>query len=75
MDQNKLKLFHDNFSLISVGENKVPNFPWKAQQTERLQWEVFLKHYNYQGGIIRKDGTEIPATTNFGIVTGFDYLE
>ena len=75
MDQNKLKLFYDNFSLITVSENKVPNFPWKAQQTERLQWEVFLKHYNYQGGIIRKDGTEIPATTNFGIVTGFDYLE
>jgi len=75
MDQNKLKLFYDNFSLITVSDDKVPNFPWKAQQTERLEYEKFIRHYNYKGGIFRKDKTEIPATTNFGIVTGFDDLE
>jgi hypothetical protein len=75
MDQNKLKLFYDNFSLITVSDDKVPNFPWKAQQTERLEYEKFMRHYNYKGGIFRKDKTEIPATTNFGIVTGFDNLE
>jgi hypothetical protein len=75
MDQNKLKLFYDNFSLITVGDDKVPNFPWKAQQTERLEYDKFMRHYNYKGGIFRKDKTEIPATTNFGIVTGFDDLE
>jgi hypothetical protein len=75
MDQNKLKLFYDNFSLITVSDDKVPNFPWKAQQTERLDYEKFMRHYNYKGGIFRKDKTEIPATTNFGIVTGFDDLE
>jgi len=75
MDQNKLKLFYDNFSLITVSDNKVPNFPWKAQQTQRLEYEKFMRHYNYKGGIFRKDKTEIPATTNFGIVTGFDNLE
>jgi len=75
MDQNKLKLFYDNFSLITVGDDKVPNFPWKAQQTQRLEYDKFMRHYNYKGGIFRKDKTEIPATTNFGIVTGFDDLE
>jgi len=75
MDQNKLKLFYDNFSLITVGDDKVPNFPWKAQQTQRLEYDKFMRHYNYKGGIFRKDKTEIPATTNFGIVTGFDNLE
>jgi hypothetical protein len=56
-------------------ENKVPNFPWKKQQTERLSIDGLLKNWNYKGGIQRKDGTEIPSTTNFGIITGFEDLE
>jgi len=75
MDQNKLKLFYDNFSLITVSDNKVPNFPWKASQTQKIDWDKFLSNWNYKGGIFRKDKTEIPATDNFGIVTGFEYLE
>lgn len=65
----------NNFSLITVGENKTPNFSWKQQQTEKLKWNKFLEYYNYKGGITKKDGTEIPATTNIGIVTGYDFLE
>lgn len=75
MNKDKLELFCENFSLITVGENKVPNFPWKKSQTEKQSFDLFFKNYNYKGGIIKKDGTEIPATDNFGIVTGFDFLE
>lgn len=75
MDQSKLKLFYDNFSLITVSDNKIPNFPWKESQTNKIDWEKFLKHWNYKGGIFRKDNSEIPSTDNFGIVTGFEYLE
>jgi hypothetical protein len=70
-----LKTLCENFSLITVGETKVPNFPWKKSQTEKLSFSEFSKNYNYKGGIFRKDGTEIPATKNFGIVTGYDNLQ
>lgn len=75
MDQNKLKKFHEHFSLITVAENKIPNFPWKLSQSERQTWEKFIEHFNYKGDIQKKDGEYIPATSNFGIVTGFEYLE
>jgi len=79
MEENKLKLFYDNFSLITVAENKIPNFTWKKFQTEKIGWEKFLYQYNYKGGKFYKDADqkdiEIQATSNFGIVTGFDYLE
>lgn len=65
----------EKFSLITVGENKVPNFSWKQQQTQKLTWEKFTEQYNYKGGKFKQDNTEIPATTNVGIVTGFEYLE
>jgi hypothetical protein len=75
MDESKLKLFYDNFSLITVSEQKIPNFPWKNCQTQKQSWEVFLKYYEYKGGILKKDGTEIAKTDNFGIVCGFEDLE
>ena len=75
MNDSKLIKFLEHFSIITVAENKVPNFPWKKQQTERLSIDGLLKNWNYKGGIQRKDGTEIPATTNFGIITGFEDLE
>lgn len=63
MDIQKLELFYKNFSLITVGEDKVPNFKWKEAQTSKIEWDKFLNQYNS------------PTTANFGIVTGFDYLE
>lgn len=75
IEENKLNKFHENFSLITVSANKVPNFPWKSAQSEKPKWTEFIKNYNYKGGIFKKDGDEIPATDNFGIVTGFDFLE
>ena len=75
MDKNKLQKFYENFSLITVSDNKVPNFAWKNEQTKKQSWEQFLQRYNYTGGQIKSDGTPRPKTDNFGIVTGFDYLE
>lgn len=75
MDENKLIKFLEYFSIITIGENKVPNFPWKAQQTEKLSKEQLQKNLRYQGGIARSDGTELPPTKGVGIVTGFDFLE
>ena len=70
-----LKLLEDGFSIITVGESKIPNFPWKRYQTEKIDTKTFEKNYNYKGGIIKKDGTELAATQHVGIVTGFNYLE
>ena len=75
MDKNKLQKFYENFSLITVSDNKIPNFAWKNEQTKKQSWEQFLQRYNYNGGQIKSDGTPRPKTDNFGIVTGFDYLE
>ena len=76
MEENSkiLKLL-ESFSLVTVASNKVPNFPWKQFQTVKNTEADFLRQYNYKGGIIKKDGQEIPATDNFGIVTGFEDLE
>lgn len=79
MEENKLRLFYDNFSLITVSENKVPNFAWKQAQAKKQAWDKFSEQYYYQGGKkwTDKDGVthEILKTDNFGIVTGFEYLE
>lgn len=75
MEESKIKKLLENFSLVTVANNKVPNFPWKSLQSEKLSEVEFLKRFNYKGGIIKKDNSEIPATDAFGIVTGFDYLE
>ena len=75
MEENKLKKFYDHFSLLTVGGNKVPNFKWKDGQHTKIEWNKFIKNYNYKGGIKFENGEELPATENFGIITGFEYLE
>lgn len=69
------RLIDDGFSLITVSNNKKPNFSWKKSQTIPYSKSDFEKHYLYQGGIIKKDGEELPATENVGIVTGYGGLE
>ena len=61
MDVNKLKKFHDCFSLIAVNDDKRPNHKWKEWQTAKMPWDSF---YN-----------EFQITNKFGIVTGYDNLE
>lgn len=69
------RLLDAGFSLITVGENKQPNYSWKSAQTKALTKEQFQKQYEYSGGYIKKDGTEMQATKNAGLVTGYDFLE
>ena len=69
------KLLDSGFSLVTVGKDKVPNFPWKKLQTDPYIKAEFEKNYNYSGGIIKKNGEEIPPTTGIGIITGYNGLE
>ena len=79
MENQKILKFLDNFSVITVGENKVPNFGWSKQQTEKLSVQKLSEQLEYKGGKkwTDKDGVvhEIKPTTGFGLVTGFEYLE
>jgi hypothetical protein len=74
-----LKLLEDGFSLITVGENKIPNYKWQKQQSEPLTPDQFTKKYNYTGGYFFKDSegkeSELPPTKHIGIVTGYGFLE
>ena len=73
-----LKLL-DKFSLLTVGDDKIPNFGWKKLQTQKLTKEQFLTNYQYSSGktFTDSDGviTEIKGTKNVGIITGFEDLE
>ena len=57
------KLLEEGFSLITIGDKKIPNTKWKDQQDKALSKEQFENHYN------------LPTTKGVGIVTGFDHLE
>lgn len=75
-DLNKCKsLLDSGFSLLTVGVDKIPNFPWKKYQTEPPTKQDFEKNYNYSGGKFKSDGTEIEPTTGVGIITGYNNLE
>jgi hypothetical protein len=75
-DLNKCnKLLEAGYSLLTVGDNKIPNFAWQKRQKEQYTLAEFKKDYEYRGGIKRKDDTEIPATKGVGIVTGYNNVE
>ncbi len=74
------KLLDDGFSLITVGENKVPNFSWKKCQTVPYSKTDFEKVYDYSGGKtfvdkITGEIIEIKPSVGIGIVTGFNNIE
>jgi hypothetical protein len=79
MENQKILKFLEHFSVITVGENKIPNFSWTKQQTEKLTTTELTKRLEYKGGKTwtDKDGVvhEIKPTTAFGLVTGFEDLE
>jgi hypothetical protein len=75
IEKCKKLMYQDGYSLITVSKNKVPNFSWKDYQSKILDEREFEKRYNYKGGIIKKDGQELPPTDNVGIVTGFNGVE
>jgi hypothetical protein len=55
--------FLEKFSLLVVGENKVPIGTWKENQSVKLSPDAFLLRY--------KD----PRSKGIGIITGFEFLE
>ena len=57
------KLLDDDFSLITVSEDKIPNIKWKQYQEQQISKEEFAKIY------------KLPTTDNIGIVTGYQDLE
>jgi hypothetical protein len=61
--------------LLTVGENKKPNFTWKPNQVAPLSKDEFEIRYTYKGGIIKKDGEPLPATSNVGIICGYNNVE
>jgi hypothetical protein len=63
MDQGLAIRFLEKFSMITVGDNKMPNFPWKVCQSEKLTEDQFLKQLKTE------------TTKGIGIVTGFEHLE
>jgi hypothetical protein len=69
------KLLDSGLSLVCIGDEKIPNFPWKIRQTTAYTKEEFEKDWLYSGGIFKKDGKEIPATSGVGIVTGYNGIE
>jgi hypothetical protein len=73
--EKSLRLLDEGFSLVTVGENKVPNHSWKETQTKPLTKEQFTKQYNYAGGTFKKNGEEMKATQGVGIITGYSGLE
>lgn len=60
------QLLDFNLSLITIGDKKIPNYPWKAQQTKALTKDQFEKNYI---------STENNKTNGVGIVTGYNGLE
>jgi len=63
MELQKALMFLEHFSVITIGDDKVPNFLWKEQQSVKLSIDQFTKNITNQ------------TTKGIGIVTGFDFLE
>ena len=79
LETDKILKFAEYFSIVTVGENKKPNFVWKKTQNEKLSRNQLIKQVEYKGGHVytNKEGEKIeqPATKNFGLITGFEDLE
>jgi hypothetical protein len=74
------KLLDDDLSIITVGENKIPNFTWKRYQTKKYTKSDFEKAYDYSGGKTFVDKTtgeliEIKPSVGVGIATGYNNIE
>lgn len=79
MDNQKVLKYLEHFSVITVGENKIPNFAWTKQKTAKLSPDKLLEQLEYKGGKRWTDADgvvhEVKPTTGFGLVTGFEDLE
>ena len=79
MELKKALKLLEHFSVITVGENKIPNFSWKKQQSEKLSAKELTDRINYTGGKKWTDSDgiirELEPTKGIGICTGFEHLE
>lgn len=57
------RLIEDGFSIVTIGDGKVPNIKWKLYQTEPMSKDTFENFYN------------LPSTKGVGIICGYDSLE
>ena len=57
------RLIDDGYSVITIGDKKVPNIKWKEFQTKAMSKEDFAKVY------------ELPTTQGQGLCTGYNGLE
>ena len=57
------RLIDDGYSLITIGDKKVPNIKWKEFQTQPMSKEDFAKVY------------DLPTTQGQGLCTGYNGLE
>jgi hypothetical protein len=72
------QLIDSGLSLITIGDDKIPNYPWKKYQSEKIDKDVFSSNYNNQldTEYEYKGGKRIlKATKGVGIVTGYNGLE
>jgi len=70
-----LRLLESGLSLATLSENKQANFSWKPNQTLALQKDEFTKRYHYKSGIMLKSGSEMKATSNIALITGYNNIE
>lgn len=63
MEEAQAINFLQFFSVITIGDNKIPNHLWKECQSKRLTEEQFITNFRN------------PTTKGIGIVTGFESLE
>ena len=57
------RIIEDGFSIITIGEGKIPNIKWKQYQTQPMSKDTFENFYN------------LPTTKGVGIICGFENLE
>lgn len=72
------QLIDNGLSLITIGEDKIPNYPWKKYQNEVITKDKFSEQYNHQldSNYEYKGETKVlKATKGVGIVTGYNGLE
>ena len=63
MDEQKLLNFLSKFSLLPVGENKIPFGKWKEYQSEKMTEDKCIQN------------NKLPQVKGWGIITGFEHLE
>lgn len=72
------QLIDSNLSLITIGGDKIPNYPWKKYQSEVINKEVFTTQYEHQTDttyIYKGEEKTLKATVGIGICTGYNGLE